>query len=203
MRTILMTGGICSGKSMVSKMFSALGAGIVDTDDLAKTILNENSDVQQKIIQHFGTRITLDGKNIDRGLLKKCIFSNILDREFLNACLHPPILSLLQKQIDALNTPYAIAVIPLLIESPYVDAQAIGQRILVIDTPVELQIKRLRLDRHWNDADISGVLTSQASRQERIAIADDIVLNNDESSIHTLSTQVRQLHKHYLEKYCR
>lgn len=197
MRIIGLTGGIGSGKSTVADLFSKLGAPIIDSDVIAREVLMEETPLK-KIVAHFGTQI-LDAKaQLDRTKLRKLIFENATQREWLENLLHPLIIAEIKKRIATLHTAYCIVVIPLLMEVP--EAKKLVDRILVVDASEELQIQRTVVRDHSTPEEVKRILASQINRAQRLKIADDVVSNTGD--IAALQEAVSILHQRYslLEK---
>lgn len=187
-----LTGGIASGKSTVSDLFSELGITIIDADKIARDLVEINQPCYQQIVSRFGTDILLDNLQLDRQKLRHIIFHDERAKKELEAILHPTIRQQLEIQSDLALSPYCILSIPLLIEA---NMTSIVDRTLVIDTSSEIQLSRL-CDREKIPADEAlRMINSQVSRQQRLRYADDIVINND--SVDALKDQVKTLHKTY------
>lgn len=189
-----LTGGVGSGKSLVADLFAELGVPIIDTDVLAREVVKPGTDGYQQIINHFGEDILSADKSIDRAALKKVVFDNPQERIWLEKTLHPLIRKLASQKIDLLNGSYCIIAIPLLTENwphPLVD------RVLVVDVPEALQIKRVTERDQCSEELVKKIINSQASREERLAIADDIICNDKD--IPYLKEQVLSLHNKYLK----
>lgn len=192
MLRIGLTGGIGSGKSLVANLFSELGVPVIDTDQLAREVVSPNSPGLKKVLAHFGESILLADGSLNRNKLKERIFNNPEERLWLEKTLHPLIRALADKKIQKLNNSYCILVIPLLAENwphPLVD------RVLVIDIPEEMQIKYVTARDNCSPELVKKVMKSQASREDRLAIADDVILNNKD--IQHLKDEVTKLHKQY------
>lgn len=194
MLKIGLTGGIGSGKSTVADYFQQLGAPIIDADKIAHQLTLSDSPALKKIQSYFGNDILLDDGSLDRKQLREIIFTNPDKKNWLESLLHPMILKEMKKQIQQSDYPYCICVIPLLVESSkkidFID------RVLVIDVPMKLQIKRAK-DRDQTDPEsVQLVIDSQSKRQERLAIADDVILNNKD--LNSLKAKVEKLHLFYL-----
>ncbi len=194
MLKIGLTGGIASGKSTAAQIFQSLGVPVIDADDIAQELLRPGTDTAATVARLFGPRILDHQGNIDRSALRKYIFSNSNARHTLEATLHPLILSHIRQKLDTLeNTPYAIVMAPLLIESGLARDM---DRILVIDCPVKLQLERLRTRDTESKPQALRIMAAQASRKDRLAAADDIIVNDGDRA--TLATVVRNLHRYYL-----
>lgn len=193
MLVIGLTGGIGSGKSTVADLFAQHGIAIIDTDQIARDVVEPDSPALQKLTQHFGQVILNNDGSLNRSELRDIVFANPDERKWLEQTLHPLIRIEMQKQIQQAKPPYCVAVIPLLVEN--LPNKSID-RILVIDSTKEQQIARTKARDKLNDAQIENILHSQATREERLKVADDIIYN-DKDLVH-LTQQVETLHQQYL-----
>ncbi len=173
-----LTGGIAAGKSELSRRFEDLGITVADADVAARVVVAPGSDGLERIAAHFGDGILLADGNLDRATLRERIFASAQDRQALEAITHPAIRQLLRDTCKQADGPYAVAAIPLLTEAggrqqyPWLD------RILVIDVPVAVQHARL-LQRDGITAELADrMIAAQASREARLALADDVVVND-------------------------
>ncbi len=197
MLIIGLTGGIGSGKTEVSKRFSALGVPIIDSDLISRQLAEPGQPLLQTIIHAFGKRYLDPTGRLDRVALRKLIFSSPQARHKLESILHPAIRLEAQRQLNRLISDYAILVIPLLAESG-ADADYPLTRILVVDTPESLQIERImRRDAISKEA-AENILDSQASRKQRLSLADDLITND--TDLATLHAAVDRLHAQYLQR---
>ena len=188
------TGGIGSGKTAVTAIFSALGIDIVDADIAARNVVIPGSPALYKIAAHFGANILLDDGTLDRAALRKIIFETPTEKIWLERLLHPLIANEAQRQLQTVTSPYAIFVSPLLTET---SQKQFCDRILVIDIPEEIQLQRA-MQRDNNDAaQVQRIMASQISRQQRLQKADDVIENS--GSLADLQQQVAALHARYLQ----
>lgn len=194
MLVIGLTGGIGSGKTTVTNMFSSYGVPIVDADVIARELTEPNQTAFDKIIHHFGRDILMSGGTLDRAKLRTIIFSNHLERKWLENLLHPLIYNKMEHAISEHPLPYVIAVVPLLLE---VEFYGFINRILVIDTSSDLQIKRIISRDHVSEHDVIAILKSQATSEQRKVKAHDIIIND--GTLDDLQKQVLNLHQKYLE----
>ncbi len=194
MLTIGLTGGIGSGKTAVSDYFQQLGITVVDTDVVAREVVEPSEPALKKIVEHFDSNILLYDGSLDRGKLREIVFSNPKEKQWLEELLHPIILKNSQQQLQSADSDYVILVSPLLIESR--QAQDIN-RILVIDTPEALQLDRTCKRDKKSTKQIQAIMDSQLSRQERLKHADDVLLNDGD--LNKLHRQIEQLHEQYLK----
>lgn len=187
-----LTGGIACGKSLAAKYFQQLGVPVIDADVIALSLTASNSLPFKKIHDHFGDEIIDQNGELNRRKLRDIIFNNEAERLWLENLLHPLILAEIQRQTNLLNTPYCIWMIPLLIEKNIkVD------RILIIDCPEALQIQRLKSRDKMNNAQVAAILKTQISHQQRLAKADDVIVNDGDES--TLQQKILLQHEKYLE----
>lgn len=189
-----LTGGVASGKSAASEIFSQLGAPIVDTDLIAREVVAPGQPALAEIEQVFGAEMLTATGELDRAALRARIFANPDLRTTLERILHPRIRALTEQRIERLDKPYCVVVVPLLIESGMVD---MVDRILVIDTPESEQIQRVQGRDGITREEAERMLKAQASRAERLARADDVIRND--GSLESLRTAVEALHRQYLD----
>jgi len=173
-----LTGGIASGKTLVSDKFASLGVPVIDADLLAREVVAKGSDGLNALTRHFTTAILAPNGELDRAALRRIVFSNPNDREFLDKTLHPMIRSLSDSRIESCRqdgNPYAIYAVPLLVET---NQQERFDKIIVVDVPVATQLSRLILRDHSDENEAKAILASQASREDRLAIADYVIDNS-------------------------
>ena len=188
-----LTGGIGSGKSAAAEHFAALGVHVVDADHAARWVVEPGRPALAKIAEHFGDAVLQADGQLDRSALRSLIFSDPELRRWLEALLHPLIREEIALNLAQAKSPYAILVSPLLIES---GQYATTQRVLVIDAPQALQIERTLLRDNTSEQQVQAILKDQASLEERLSHADDILVND--SDLKTLQTEVERLHHFYL-----
>ena len=192
MLKIGLTGGIGSGKSTVSKIFQQINIPVIDADKIAHQLVAVGQPALTKIQQEYGSNILNPDGTLNRKQLKELIFSDNLQKQKLEAILHPLIYQVIQKQINALNTSYCIICIPLLFEA---DMTNLVDRILVVDCPVEEQIKRLLKRDNMTIKRIQSIIDSQVSRAFRKSMANDLLDNT--LSNECLAQQIKKLHNQY------
>ncbi|MFK8021232.1 MAG: dephospho-CoA kinase [Pseudomonadales bacterium] len=188
------TGGIGSGKTAVTDRFSQLGITIVDADLASRVIVEPGRTALIKIAEHFGDDILLESGELNRAELRSRIFSEPTEREWLEQLTHPLIGEEIARQLENSTSPYTIFVSPLLIETT--QAQ-LTHRILLVDVPVEVQIARTMQRDDNSEEQVRAIIASQASREERHAKTDDIILNDQ--GLDWLDQEVARLHKLYLK----
>ncbi len=191
MLTIGLTGGIGSGKSLAASFFQALGAKIIDADEIAKALTVYPQPAYFQILNRFGEAILEIDRQINRRKLREIIFTNPTEKCWLENLLHPLINKQIQEQLED-NFPYCIIVIPLLIET---NAYDLVDRILVVDAPVEAQLNRIMKRDHINQEIAYKIIAAQATREERLMAADEIILNT--KGLNELKKQVFSLHLKY------
>ena len=192
--TIGLTGGIGSGKTTVSNCFEALGIDIIDADVIARKVVAVNSPALNAIAQHFGERYIQTDGQLNRTLLRQRIFANTADKEWLNKLLHPLIRHNIICQTQEANSPYCILVAPLLIEN---NLLSLVNHVLVIDVSEATQIARTIKRDNSSLKEIKSILASQTNRTKRIAVADDVI-NNDDVNLADIEKSVLYLDKKYL-----
>lgn len=189
---VALTGGIASGKTAVSDMFAELGVTVIDADVIAREVVAKGSEALHAIVEHFGIGVLTDTGELDRQKLRSVVFSNEQDRLWLNRLLHPLIRAEMKRRQVLADSVYSITVIPLLYESgQYEDFD----RVLVVDCPEAVQLERLMARDHSTREQAQAILDKQATRKERLSIADD-VLDND-SDLHSLKQSVITLDNKY------
>jgi dephospho-CoA kinase len=175
------TGGIASGKTTVANLFQQhFGVDIVDADLVAREVVTPNSAGLNAIVAHFGPDILLADGSLDRAKLRGIIFNQPDEKAWLDGVLHPMIRQEMQRALTKVSSPYALLVVPLLIEN---QLQSMVDRVLVIDVDPQIQIARTMQRDNVSREQAEQILAAQASRQQRLAMADDIINNqvsNDE-----------------------
>lgn len=193
-----LTGGIASGKSTVARTFRSLGVPVVDADEAARAVVAPGSPGLAAIREAFGDGVlTADGA-LDRAALRTQVFEQPEDRRRLEHIVHPRVREWMDARLAALDAPYAIRMVPLLVET----GQHAGMdRVLVVDCPRSMQIERAMQRDGASRSNIEGILDAQASREQRLAAADDIIVND--GSLDDLVAQVHTLHARYQERAAR
>lgn len=188
-----LTGGIGSGKTTVADQFNQqFDIEIIDADIAAREVVEPGTQGLQAIVDKFGEQILNDNSTLDRKKLRDVIFSDDKAKTWLNELLHPMIRRRMLNQIEQVHSPYCLLVIPLMVEN---GLQRLADRVLVVDVSELTQINRTMTRDQVSYQQVESILKSQASRAERLAIADDVV-NND--GIEPLAEQIERLHHQYL-----
>ncbi|VAW80723.1 Dephospho-CoA kinase [hydrothermal vent metagenome] len=187
-----LTGGIGSGKSEVSRLFAEHGTVVIDTDVISRELVEPGQPALNEIVTVFSTDILDAEGRLGRNRLRKQIFSDPGKRDQLEAILHPRIHDRAFELADAANTPYCLLVIPLLVETR---SEYALDRILVVDAPTEKQFERIATRDHLPHREIKAILDSQAGREQRLAIADDVILND--GGLDHLKAEVTRLDRQY------
>lgn len=187
-----LTGGIASGKSTVADLFAEHGASVVDTDIIARQLVEPGSTALAEIEAMFGGEVIDAQGSLDRAAMRKIVFADDAARERLEAILHPRIREETRRQVQAAVGDYVMVVVPLLIESPLRDDV---DRILVVDCSEETQLRRLLARDAESEEQARRILAAQASRAQRLAAADDIIRNDDDMKF--TKSQVDALHSFY------
>ncbi len=192
MMRVALTGGIASGKTTVSDAFSELGVPVADADVLSRQAVQINSPGLKQIAERFGNTILKADGTLDRAKLRSIIFNDEKARSDLEAIVHPEVRRLTNNQISSFEQTghlYCLIVIPLLVET---GQQKRYDHVVVVDVPVDVQLQRLQARDGSTDADAKKILASQASREERLAIADSVIVNS--AGIEDITHQVQALH---------
>jgi len=190
---VALTGGIASGKSTVADMFGDLGAVLIDTDIIAREVVLPGTPGLQDIVDTFGTEMLDADGMLDRPAMRRLVFADDSKRRQLEAILHPKIRQEAERQMQTRGGPYQIVIVPLLVESPL---KNIVDRIVVVDCSEAIQLERLLARDIGTKDQARRMLAAQASRQERLALADDVIAND--ADIAETRIQVAALHARYL-----
>ena len=197
MLVVALTGGIGSGKTTVSDIFKSKNIPIIDTDIIARQVVEKDKPTYTKVIKLFGKEILDKDKHINRSKLRQLIFSSTEKRLQLEALLHPVIWQEVISQLRSLNSAYCIVVVPLLFETASEEKKLLFDRIAAVDISPEMQIERIKGRDKIDEKTINNILNSQVSRQTRLNAADDIISNT--GSVDQLNQEVHKLHLQYLE----
>lgn len=189
---IALTGGIASGKSAVAEKFAELGVPVIDTDVLARRVVEPGTSGLAQIVAHFGQDILGVDGGLDRRRLRERVFRDAAARKLLEGVLHPLIRDEQERLARQLGGEYQIHVVPLLVEN---GLQANYDRVLVVDCPAEMQLRRL-MDRDGSSLEnAQRILAAQATREQRLQAADDVIENTGTRT--ALGERVQQLHRDY------
>lgn len=188
-----LTGGIGSGKSAAAQCFVDLGIHLVDADNAARWVVEPGRPALAQIAEHFGAGVLQTDGTLNRAALRELIFKDPQQRAWLEGLLHPLIREEIKQYLARAQSPYAILVSPLLLET---SQHQMVQRVLVIDVPEAVQIERTVLRDKTNEAQVRAILKAQASREERLSRADDVIVNDRDPA--WLKSEVERLHHFYL-----
>ena len=189
-----LTGGIASGKSTATKFFADLGVPIIDTDQVARDVVEPGQPPLERLVERFGPSILTPDGHLDRPALRNIVFSDPKARADLEALTHPAIGAAVQARSAIAGGPYQVLVIPLLVE------KSLGSqvdRVVVVDCEEELQIKRLQARDGSTLEQARAILNVQTSRTARLKAAHDVIKNDGDMS--AVRDQVSELHTRYLE----
>lgn len=195
MRKIGLTGGIGSGKSYVADLWQEWGATVVDTDQIAHQLTAPNGAAIASIRQQFGDEMITESGAMDRKRMRDLVFHDASQRIRLQNILHPMIRDFTFREVEQAQGCYVVVVVPLLIESgswaSYVD------RVCVVDCDEDTQIARVMQRSGLTPAQIRRIMDTQATRQQRLAVADDVIVNDAQTSLEQLKEQAQQLHNQW------
>jgi dephospho-CoA kinase len=188
-----LTGGIASGKTRVAEFFAARGVPVIDSDQIAREIVAPGAPALAAIRERFGEGVMAADGNLDRRVLRAIVFADPAARRDLEAITHPAIRARMAELNAQARGPYVINAIPLLTEG---GGRRDLDRVLVVDCPEDLQIARVMTRDQVDEAGARAVLAAQASRAARLAIADDVIVNDGD--LGALEARVASLHERYL-----
>ena len=189
-----LTGGIASGKSTAAKFFGALGVPILDSDQIARDVVEPGQPPLGRLVERFGPSILTPDGHLDRPALREIVFSDPRARADLEALTHPAIGAAMEARSAAAGGPYQILIIPLLVEK---NLSAHVDRVLVVDCEEQLQLKRLRAREGSTLEQARAILNAQVSRAARLKAADDVIHND--TDMNAVREQVAALHTRYLD----
>lgn len=193
---VAITGGIASGKSEACRCFERVGVTVTDADVVAREVVAPGQPAFAAIVERFGTAALKGDGSLDRAALRALVFADAAARADLEAIVHPRVRESLRAACAAARSPYAIAAIPLLAEGGGRKAYPWISRILVIDVPVETQIRRLLARDGETREQAQRILAAQATREQRLAIADAVIVNDGTPA--DLERAVHAVHETYL-----
>ena len=188
-----LTGGIGSGKSVAGDFFIELGIDVIDADHVSKNILDDNESAKKLFLEHFGEKFIDKNNNVDRALLRDEIFKNEDKKEALESIIHPLVREEIFNFIENSNSVYKIIMVPLIYET---NSQDFYDKIVVVDCKEENQIIRASKRDNKTKNDIINIMKNQASSDERMSIADEVIKND--SSLDDLKKQVIKVHQKLL-----
>ena len=193
MFTVGLTGGVGSGKSTVARIFAALGVDIIDADLIAREVVEAPSDALDLITDRYGQEILTATGALDRARLRGLVFADSTERVWLENLLHPLIDQRIRRNIAACEAAYCLLVSPLLLET---SQHRLVDRVLVVDVSRQSQLRRALLRDQGDRATMEAIIDAQASREQRLRGADDIIDN--EGGENALAARVQGLHGRYL-----
>lgn len=188
------TGGIGCGKSTICREFAALGAPVVDTDEVAREVVAPGTGGLEAIVTEFGADILTAEGTLDRRRLRSIVFADDAKRKWLEALLHPLIRQRTDEHVRAVDYPYCLVCIPLLVER---NGGNRVDRVLVIDCPPEVQVARVAARDKLTAPEVEAIIRTQAPRAARLAAADDVIENVGE--VEQLRPGIQALHQRYLD----
>lgn len=188
-----LSGGIGSGKSTVADLFARHHVPVIDTDRIARDIVRPGEPALDQIVREFGKDVLDAGGNLDRARLRTRVFNDTDARLRLEAILHPRIRATVLSELSSLQAPYCLIVVPLLIETGF---RELMDRVLVVDADEARQVERTTARDGVSVEAAHKILAAQAKREERLAQADDVIINN--GTLEQLAHEVERLHAQYL-----
>ncbi|HBJ2667368.1 TPA: dephospho-CoA kinase [Salmonella enterica subsp. enterica serovar Typhimurium] len=192
--TVALTGGIGSGKSTVADAFADLGITVIDADIIARQMVEPGQPALNAIAEHFGSELIAADGTLRRRALRERIFSHPEEKAWLNALLHPLIQQETQRQFQQATSPYVLWVVPLLVENRLYQK---ANRVLVVDVTPETQLIRIMQRDDVTREHVEHILAAQATREARLAVADDVIDNNGAPD--AIASDVARLHASYLK----
>ena len=190
---IALTGGVASGKSTVARLFGALGAQLIDTDQVARDLVVPPSPLLQQIAVRFGPEVLTAARVLDRARLREIVFHDSAARRDLEALMHPAIRAEVARRSRQLGGPYQLIAVPLLVET---GTHQDYDRVLVVDVDADTERQRLMVPDDMPADTAERMLAAQATREQRLAVAQDVIIN--QGGIAELAAQVEPLHRRYL-----
>jgi len=189
-----LTGGIGSGKSAAAERFAELGVHVVDADQVARSVVEPGGAALAQIVDRFGVPILASSGELNRAALRERIFTSVEDRRWLERLLHPLIRQEIWASLSRAESPYAVLVSPLLVESRQHEQV---DRVLVVDVPEDLQLQRVLARDQVSEDQVRAILAAQARRDDRLRHANDVLVNDRDLS--WLRQEVDRLHDRYLQ----
>jgi dephospho-CoA kinase len=190
-----LTGGIGSGKTVASERFKALGAPIIDTDIIAREVVEPGSPTLTQLVDAFGDQILQKNGSLDRKVLREIAFSSPENKAQLDSITHPAIRIETHEQTADADFPYCVVVVPLL--SPNSEFSSFMQRVLAVSADKQTKVERVKKRNHLSEEEVLAIIDTQLSDAEREEFADDIIHND--GTIEEAQALVDLLHEQYLE----
>lgn len=187
------TGGIGSGKTAVTERLHQLGITVVDADVAARVIMEPGGPALAAVAEHFGNDVLLADGRLDRAALRKIVFADPAERQWLETLTHPLIGEEIRHQLSAANSPYVVLASPLLLES---SQRSFCDRVIVVDVPEALQVERTMARDDNDEEQVRRIIAAQMPREKRLAAADEVIDNS--GSLEQLLRQVDALHQKLL-----
>ncbi len=194
MLKIGLTGGIGSGKTTVANLFQKRGTPIIDADKISHALVEPGMPGLNQIAASFGNKILDSNGRLNRPKMRELIYSSPDKKKLLESILHPLVYEAIDKEVCKQNTTYCILSVPLLIETEQCHRV---DRVLVVDIPIKMQYARVKARDGLMEEEIERIVSAQASRDKKLAKADDVISNS--SDISSLDKQVEKLHNFYLD----
>jgi len=191
--TVALTGGIGSGKSRVAELFLQLGAAVIDTDEISRSLTRVNGAALPAIRAAFGEGYAMGDGGLDRAAMRRTVFSDPSARTRLEAILHPLIGAEVKRRLSSTSAVYVVLVVPLLVETGAY--RELVDRVLVVDCSERTQIERTMARDGCTKPEVQAVMASQVSREARLRHADDVIIN--EGSVEELLLHVQKLDRSY------
>ena len=193
------SGGIGSGKTTVTDMFAQYDIDIIDADVIAREVVEPGTPALKAIIDKFGQSVLNSSSSsplvcLDRAKLRALVFNNNEIKNWLNQLLHPAIRQQMLLQTQQAKSAYCLLSVPLLVENKLYEQV---DRVVIVDVEEQTQLQRTLLRDKTNECQIRAIMSAQASRQQRLEVAHDIIDNNGETD--ALLVQINQLHQYYLQ----
>tara|TARA_B110000503_G_scaffold120067_1_gene182413 strand:+ start:269 stop:904 length:636 start_codon:yes stop_codon:yes gene_type:complete len=193
------SGGIGSGKTTVTDMFAKHGIDVIDADVIAREVVEPGSPALKAIVDKFGQSVLNDSDGsslgtLNRAKLRTLVFNDIETKNWLSQLLHPAIRQQMLLQTKQAKSAYCLLSVPLLVENKLYEQV---DRVIIVDVDEQTQLQRTLVRDKTNEQQIRAIMSAQATRQQRLAVADDIIDNNGQ--VNDLAKQVAQLHKKYLQ----
>lgn len=190
-----LTGGIGSGKTTVANLFAEHGAALIDTDEIARALTSPGGAAIPQIVAGFGEHFVMPDGSMNRAAIRTQVFADPAMKARLESILHPLIRSACELALRQFNAPYALLVVPLLVETGHYLPWC--KRVLVVDCEEETQVKRVMQRSHLTREQVHAIMASQATRKARLALADDVIDND--AAPDSLAAQVSLLHERYID----